>query len=146
MLNEVLKKDHVEQLKEAMDNWAEPTYWEVAPPPRRAPQYMRVAVNATEGRISELPSYEHPMYDRYMVEVEIDPSQAYDLAKIIVNAVEEGLGDMPQDRFSLVVQLNPQPNGAYASSMAQCTPGRNPVTGADGFYSHRLGLSGGLDE
>jgi len=132
MTDEVLTKEQA--LWENMEVAEE---FVVKPPARRVPEFIQFAVQTSEARIVEMPSYDVPgkMYN-YRMEMRFRPDQAYQMAKAIVDAVEEGLGAIEQDRVMMHINipvlepvLRTMAN-EYGSPPVSglCTPLRFPIT------------------
>ena len=102
--------------------------WTVAPQQRRVPEFLRIGVLATEGELVEIPSYDAFRGVARRLDLRIQPDQAYKLAKMIMEAVDGGLGEVEQDRVQLHIEL-PNPLGhnirmGLETGVAQCTPSR----------------------
>ena len=127
--------------------------WVVAQQKRRAPEFLRIGVLASEGELVEIPSYDNFYGVARRLDLRVRPDQAYKLAQMIIEAVEGGLGEMESDRVQLHIEMPERLQYQVVPSVAQCTPSRRYMAtgGMREDYNRIMRnaapiVNGGLDE
>lgn len=143
MSDQVLTQEHIDTLRkqlelnegELLGNWQVAPEIVVKPPARRVPEFLRFGINTTQARIVETPNYDVPgaMY-HYTVQLRFKPDQLYQMSKKIMEAVEEGLGDLEMDTIEFNINMGDmQPTLRRMADIPRytyglCTPSRFGLT------------------